>query len=91
MFKGMDYGDGVLTPPEQHLADRVVDYWSTAKRKMEVELRADKTMTTGSSTTSEIVNLSPGMKATLESTNVYPVSISHEWRDDVVKAVFMEI
>lgn len=91
MFKGIDYGNGVLTPPEQHLADRIANYWSTSKRKMSVELRADKNMQTGTYTTESIVDLSPGMKATLDNTYVYPFSISHDWRDDIVKAVFLEI
>lgn len=91
MFKGIDYdGSSTLVPPEQHLADRIADYWASSKRKMEVELLANKNMTVDQ-TTAKIVAISPGMKATLDSTSVYPVSISHEWRDDIVNITFTEI
>lgn len=58
---------------------------------MSVELRAEQDMQTGVSTTEEIGELSPGMKATLDNTDVYPLSISRDWRDDVLKVVFFEI
>lgn len=92
MFKGIDYnGNNTLIPPEQRLADRIVDYWAFSKRKMEVELRADKDMQTGTYSTDVIVNLSPGMKATLDGTGVYPISISHNWRDDIVNVTLLEL
>jgi hypothetical protein len=92
MLKGIDYnGDGTLIPPEQHFADRIVDYWSESKRKMEVELLAHKNMETDQQTTVPIGSISPGMKAVLDNTDIYPVSISHDWREDKVNIIFMEI
>lgn len=92
MLKGIDYnGDGTLIPPEQHYADRIVDYWSESKRKMEVELLAHKNMDTDQQTTVPIGSISPGMKAVLDNTDIYPVSISHDWREDKVNIIFMEI
>lgn len=92
MFKGIDYdGNNTLIPPEQRLADRIVDYWAFSKRKMEVELRADKAMQTGTYSTDVIANLSPGMKATLDGTGVYPISISHNWRDDIMNVTLLEL
>ena len=91
MFSGIDYnGDNTLIPPEQHLADRIVDYWSESKRKMDVELLANKTMDAGN-VTKKIVELSPAMKTALDGTDVYPISISHKWRDDIVNAILLEL
>ena len=39
MMTGVTYGGGGSEIPEQHLADRIVGYWATAKRKIECELR----------------------------------------------------
>ena len=80
-FTGFDYGDGHgVTQPEKHLANRVVDYWSTSKRKIECEIIAGTT-----------IDITPQVKGTIDGTELYPVSISRDWRDDVVKLVMMEI
>ena len=77
---GYDYGDGVLKAPEQYVADRVTNYWATAKRKLTTELRADR-----------IPEPSPMNKVTLDSTTGHPIVISHDWRDDVTKLTIMQL
>lgn len=80
-FTGYDYdGGGTLTPPEQHLADRIISYWQTSKRKLVCDLRADK-----------IIWLTPKVAGTIDGTRVYPVSISDNWRDETQHVVFMEL
>ena len=80
-FTGYDYdGGGTLTPPEQHLADRIISYWQTSKRKLVCDLRADK-----------IIGLTPKVAGTIDGTRVYPVSISDNWRDETQHVVFMEL
>lgn len=80
-FKGFDYGGfGVLTYPEQHLADRVTSYWAAAKRKMELELRYDV-----------IGSVTPMNNITIDSTTGHPISISHEWHDDILRLTVLEL
>lgn len=80
-FAGYDYdGGGTLTPPEQHLADRIIAYWQTSKRKLVCDLRADK-----------IIGLTPKVVGTIDGARVYPVSISDNWRDETQHVVFMEL
>lgn len=78
-FTGHSYG-GTTMQPEQHLANRVVNYWSTSKRMLSCELRADLAPA-----------LTPMNKGTIDGTTLYPVSISRNWRDDIVKVDFMQI
>ena len=66
--------------PEQHLANRVTDYWQTSKRKLEVELR-----------TNEIADITPRYKVTIDGTTGYPITISRNWRDDVTQLTILEL
>ena len=66
--------------PEQHLANRVTNYWAAAKRKLTTELRADK-----------ITEPSPMNKVTLDSTTGHPIAISHDWRDDIIYLTTLEL
>lgn len=66
--------------PEQRLANRVVNYWSTSKRKLSCDLRDDL-----------VSDLSPKVIGTIDGTRVYPISISHDWRNNIMQAVFMEV
>ena len=80
-FKGFQYVEhGPLVYPEQHLANRVTTYWASAKRKLEVELRAGT-----------IAEPSPMNKVTIDSTTGYPIAISHDWRDDITKLTILEL
>ena len=80
-FEGTDYtGGGTLERPEQHLADRIIDYWQVSRRKIDCELRSDK-----------IMELTPRVVGTIDGTRVYPVSVSHNWRDEVERVIFVEL
>ena len=79
-FTGYNYTGSSLERPEQHLANRIINYWQTAKRKLVCDLR-----------TGSVMKQTPRVYGTIDGTSVYPVSISHAWRDDVIKVVFMEI
>lgn len=78
---GLLYGDSTVPVfPEQHLADRVVEYWSVPKRKLSCELKANV-----------IADVTPGNFVTLDGTLTYPISINRDWHDDVVKLVLLEM
>lgn len=78
---GLLYGDSTVSVyPEQHLADRVVEYWSTPKRKVVCELK-----------TNQIAAITPENMVTIDGSHTHPVSISRDWRDDVVKLVLLEM
>ena len=66
--------------PEQHLADRVTNYWSTSKRKIACELKSNA-----------IGQITPQNTVTLDGTTGYPIAISHEWRDDITKLTIIEL
>ena len=66
--------------PEQHLADRIINYWQTSRRKIVCELLKPS-----------VVDLSPRVVGRIDGTLVYPISVSHNWRDDVIDVVFFEL
>ena len=78
--------NGSNAHPEQHKANRITDYWANSKRKIEPHLL---THNGTNATTAEV--LSPQYKVTIDGTQLYPVSISRRWRDDVAELIFMEI
>ena len=71
---------GSGTRPEQRMANRVVNYWSTSKRKLSCEFRDDL-----------VIDLSPRIIDTLDGTRVHPISVSHDWRNNIMQAVLMEV
>lgn len=98
-FKGWDYGNHreatAITPkqqdydainltdptqPEQHLVNRVALYWNQSRRNIECNLRSNL-----------IPAITPRYKITIDGSTMYPVSISHDWRDDVTQFNLMEI
>jgi hypothetical protein len=66
--------------PEQHLANRVANYCATAKKKVYAELRADA-----------ISNVTPGHEVEIASVTGTAISISRQWRDDIVRLTVMEV
>lgn len=78
-FTGHNYG-GVTQEPEQHLANRVATYWASSKRRLSCELMV------GSAP-----DLTPMNKGIIDGTVLYPISISRNWRDDVMMVEFMQI
>lgn len=96
--KDLDYGFGIVIEtdgtymtsalynsgnaiPEQHLADRVAAYGTRAKRVVSCNLLVDKINGT----------VTPRHQVTLDGTTFYPVAISNDWRNDILKLLLMEI
>jgi hypothetical protein len=67
---------------EQHLANRVSDFWSSAKHKREVELRRQLVP---AFTPKHTVAIRGDVRT------YYPTSISHSWRKDVLMLSLMEL
>lgn len=85
-FKGFQYeAGGSLVFPEQHLANRVTNYWIKSRRMIKTELRADKYIG------AFIDKISPINKATIDGINTYPIAISHEWHDDITILTLLEL
>ena len=78
-LKTAPYG-GVQEIPEQHLANRVAAYGATSKRQFMLEVRQNA-----------ISQITPINKVSFESTSCQPVSIGHDWRDDVVQLKMIEL
>ena len=73
-------GSATAKHPEQHLADRVTNFWQTSRRRLEVELRRDL-----------IADITPRHKVTIDWMTGYPIAISHEWRDDVTQVTILQL
>lgn len=81
-FAGWDYPHHMTgtTQPEQHLADRVAAYGSVSRRMIDCELLMDVAPT-----------ITPRCFLTIDGSRMYPVSISHDWRDEVLTLKTIEI
>lgn len=68
--------------PEQHLANRVANYWATAKRKIDTELLVNN-----------VGDVTPHTKVSVtgESGTFTPIAISRNWRDDVLKLSLLQL
>lgn len=68
--------------PEQHLANRVANYWATAKRKIDTELLVNN-----------VGDVMPHTKVSVtgESGIFTPIAISRNWRDDVLKLSLLQL
>jgi hypothetical protein len=73
-------GSATAKHPEQHLADRVTNFWQTSRRRLAVELRRDL-----------IADITPRHKVTIDGMTGYPIAISHEWRDDVTQLTILQL
>lgn len=76
--------------PEQHLANRVANYWATAKRKIDGEFQAHVTQTVTGDTV-KIGDILPCHKVSIDSGTFAPIAISRNWRDDIVKLALLQI
>lgn len=79
-LKGVGFVISGYTTYEQILADAVANYWRTAKRKMEMELRYEA-----------VGNVLPQDIVQVAGVTGYAISISHEWRDDIINVTTLEI
>lgn len=68
--------------PEQNLADRVTAYWTTARRKVYLELCDN---------ISQVQSINPYRKVTFDDMTFYPFAIGYDWRDDVKKVTMLEL
>ena len=68
------------TYPEQHLVDRVASFWSRARRKIDCELIYNPAKV-----------ISPITSITIDGTKLHPLSISRDWREDVVSITAIEL
>ena len=77
----VNYGNSA-EHPEQHLANRVANYWATAKRKIDTELQVN-----------QVGDVTPHTKVSVtgESGIFTPIAISRNWRDDVLKLSLLQL
>ena len=85
----VDYG-GSAQHPEHHLANRVANYWATAKRKIDSELMANVAQSISTGGTVTIGSIVPNQKVSMDSGIFAPIAISRDWRDDVVKLSLLQ-
>lgn len=81
-----EFAGGLNERPEKHLADRITTFYAESKRKIETELLTND----GTQNTVADV-ISPRSKMTLDGSTLYPIAISREWKDDIVKVKFLEL
>lgn len=72
--------NGTSARPEQHLANRVTDYWQTSKRRIATELRANV-----------IPDITPCHKVVLDGMTAYPIAISRDWWNDIMTLTILEL
>ena len=68
------------TQPEQHLVNRIAKFWSQSRRMIECELQQQL-----------LPVITPFCKVVIDGTTLYPYSISHDYWNDVVKLMSVEI
>lgn len=66
--------------PEQHLADRVASFWQYARRMIRTEVKS-----------SEASGVNPSTKVNMKSLTLHPMSISHDWREDTIQLIMIEL
>ena len=84
----VDYGENLSAHPEQHLAARVVAFWSHSRRRLDVDLLSNAAIDGQGGT---VADLSPQHKVTMAGMTGYPISISRDWRDDIVRLTLIQI
>ena len=75
------YGSISNKKPEQRTADLIADYGSQVRRVLTLDLWSSQIG----------LGAGPVTPMSLEGTNYYPVSVSHNWRDDISTVTLMEI
>lgn len=72
--------NGLEEYPEQHLANRIVNYWKQARRRLCIELRANA-----------VQHITPEYMVTIDHSHCHPIAISHKWCDEILKLTMLEI
>ena len=84
--KGIQYQEhGPLVFPEQHLANRVVEYCGQSRRLIAVEMMSNVYVG------AFVGDLTPRYLVTLDSTQGHLIAISRSWRDDLVRLTLIEM
>ena len=82
--------NGTNEHPEQHLTNRVSNYWQQSKRMVSPDLRYNETVPiTGG--VFALKSLTPQYKVTLDGTTFYPIAFSNNWRDDTMKLTLLQM
>lgn len=68
------------TQPEQHLVNRIAQFWSQSRRKIECELQQQL-----------LPVITPFHKVVIDGTTLYPYAIRYDYWNDVVKILCIEI
>ena len=84
-FPGLIYEQDV-EHPEQHVCNRVTNYWAHSKRKIEAVL-----LTHDGTNETTAAGVTPAHMVEMDGTTMHPIAISHQWRDDVVSLIMMEM
>lgn len=84
------WGEATQEHPEQHLANRVADYWASAKRRIDTELLSHVSQSIYGGGSVLIGNIQPRHLVTLDGTTFIPIAISRNWRDDIVKLSLLQ-
>ena len=79
-LRELSYNGGTPIRPEQHLANRVVNYWQTSKRRLAVDVR-----------TNTIADITPQYKVTLDGTTGYPIAITRDYWNDITTLTIIEL
>jgi hypothetical protein len=79
-MRELSYNGGTPIRPEQHLANRVVNYWQTSKRRLAVDVR-----------TNTIADITPQYKVTLDGTTGYPIAITRDYWNDITTLTIIEL
>ena len=81
-FGGWNYPNhqAGTTQPEQHLVDRVAQFWSKSRRLVECDVRYDL-----------LSGINPQHKVSFDSMTFYPVAMNYDWWNDVVRLLMIEL
>lgn len=82
--------NGTNEHPEQHLANRVSNYWQQSKRMVSPDLRYNE-MVPITGGTFALKSLTPQYKVTLDGSTFYPIAFSNNWRDDTMKLTLLQM
>lgn len=75
-------GSSVLQFHEQHVADRVTNYWATAKRRLNIDLRSNA---------ENVGSVSPETKVSFDGSTLFPIAFGYDWRDDITILTLLEL
>ena len=84
----VDYGQSLNAHPEQHLADRVVAFWSHSRRRLDVDLLSNAAIDGQGGT---VADLSPMHKVTMAGMTGYPIAFSRNWGEDIVRLTLIQL